>query len=577
MGVDTFAAMRYKPHDIVERLGNMKFIPLLFLFLLSIGGVYGQCNVKVIKAKIQTAHLQRRTNPEVSKKAAKSALACAERLNEDSYISTSLNILGYHNLLEGDTKKAYKQFRRSLDISEKAKNDTSVAIAQNYLGNYYNFLGLDELALVHYLKSLKLKRKLNYTNGIDVGLVNVGIIYDKQGKHKKALEFYEEALVIKRQKKDKYGIALVYENMGIVKAEMNDHTSAMEYFEKAQSIYESIDFQQGILGVNISKAILLVNSGYIDESEELLNEIQRDVLDGKDIVKIQMWYKTYFDVAFEKEDYPHAIAYADSSLSYAESIEDLSIIIEMHQALARAHESNGDAFLSLTYANKALILKDSLSTINSTVAIEELQLRYETDVLNNKIDVQEKNIALLNLENRSRLYFIVLISIAAIGLILGIYRKYRSNLKQKESLKQELDQSNKELLSFTVQTAKKNEAIQKLKESLHSNTDGTSISNEREIQHLFREVERTEDNWQEFKMRFEKIDPDFFHKLSSQYQLSETDLRICALIKLNVTTQEAANMLNITSDSVNKARYRLRKKLDLPKEVELNSFVRGVS
>lgn len=552
----------------------MRFIALVFLVFVNFFNGHSQCSEARIKSFLNTADEQRRKNPTASISAANKALYCAEQLKLYRYSSKALNILGFHNLMEGKTVAAYKQFQRSLNLSEKIKNDTAVAIAENNLGNYYNYLGLDELALEHYLKSLKLKQKI-HLEGVDVGFVNVGIIYDKQGKHHEALDFYRQALEIKQKNQDEQGVALVYENMGIAEAELNHYDKALDYFEKAVVIYQNIGYGQGILAVKISEAVLHQQRGSFEESEKILEEIRSQVLVDKDVSRIHMWYKTYAAVMLDKKNYNVAISLADSSLKYAELTQDLSAIIQSFSDLSKAYKATGDNFKALTLENRALTLKDSLNALNSEVAIEELQLRYETEVLNNKIEVQQKNIELLHLQNRNRLYLIGFILLLAIAAIIGIAMKYRSNAKQKKSLRVELDHRNKELLSFTVQTAKKNEAIQKLKESFDADITSVNTSDRREIQTLFKEVERTEDNWQEFRMRFEKIEPEFFGKLSNKYQLSETDLRICALIKLNVTTQEAANMLSITAESVNKARYRLRKKLDLPKDEELNQFIRN--
>ncbi|GAB5417384.1 MAG: hypothetical protein Crog4KO_29660 [Crocinitomicaceae bacterium] len=555
----------------------MKLALLVLLITLHFFKVHSQCSIGKVTSKLNTARTERRKNPDKSKAAAKKSLICAEKLKQDKYICESLNILGYHNLMEGNTEEAYKQFRRSLDVSERNGNDMAIAIAQNNLGNYYNYLGLDELALEHYLKSLKKKRKLKLKEGVDVGLVNVGIIYDKQGKHKEAIQFYKEALVIKRQKEDQHGVALVYENLGIAEAESKNYEQALKYFGKAIAVYQSIGLETGVLGVKISQSVLYAESDAFTEAEDLLNEIKPMVFEGKDITRVFMWYKTYGAIELSRKNYTSALAYGDSALVYAERTKDLTAIMELYEFLSKVHKEDGNVLQALSAANTALRLKDSLNSLSSQAAIEELQFRYSTEVLNNKIEIQRKNIELLNVENRNRLFFIVLILLTAGTVISIIFWRYSANMKQKRKLKVELDDRNKELLSFTVQMAKKNEAIQKLKESITMDDGTNKLTNEREIQSLFKEVERTEDNWMEFRMRFEKIDPEFFNALSNQFQLSETDLRICALIKLNVTTQEAAKMLNITPESVNKARYRLRKKMELPKDIELNSFVRKIS
>ena len=102
-------------------------------------------------------------------------------------------------------------------------------------------------------------------------------------------------------------------------------------------------------------------------------------------------------------------------------------------------------------------------------------------------------------------------------------------------------------------------------------------TNPHRLENMFKHVQNSEKDWEEFRIRFERVDADFIKNLQNKYpQLSNTDIRICSLIKLNLSSKEIGNMLNITSDSVNKSRYRIRKKLDLPKEKELNQFIASV-
>jgi DNA-binding CsgD family transcriptional regulator len=78
-------------------------------------------------------------------------------------------------------------------------------------------------------------------------------------------------------------------------------------------------------------------------------------------------------------------------------------------------------------------------------------------------------------------------------------------------------------------------------------------------------------------MHFESIHKSFFtHLRQNNAALSQTDLQLCAYIKLNMTTKEIARLMNIAPESVNTHRYRLRKKLTLPAEETLDGFIHGL-
>ncbi len=73
-----------------------------------------------------------------------------------------------------------------------------------------------------------------------------------------------------------------------------------------------------------------------------------------------------------------------------------------------------------------------------------------------------------------------------------------------------------------------------------------------------------------FYSNFEKIYPNFSHSLQKSYpNISANELKLCALIRLNLSSKEIGQLLNITQDSVNKARYRLRKKLGLKSKEDI--------
>ena len=71
----------------------------------------------------------------------------------------------------------------------------------------------------------------------------------------------------------------------------------------------------------------------------------------------------------------------------------------------------------------------------------------------------------------------------------------------------------------------------------------------------------TETDWTEFKILFDPLFPNFFIQLIKAYpELTQAEIRLLALEKLNLLDKEKGNMLGISADSVKKARYRLRKK-----------------
>ncbi|MEM7299205.1 MAG: LuxR C-terminal-related transcriptional regulator, partial [Bacteroidota bacterium] len=96
----------------------------------------------------------------------------------------------------------------------------------------------------------------------------------------------------------------------------------------------------------------------------------------------------------------------------------------------------------------------------------------------------------------------------------------------------------------------------------------------RQLKNRIKDKIEVQRNWDLFKLRFEQVHQDFFAKLRSEYPyLTPGDLRICALLKLNLSSKDIAGMLNISASSVDMARYRIRKKLKLRRKDSLVDFL----
>ena len=86
-----------------------------------------------------------------------------------------------------------------------------------------------------------------------------------------------------------------------------------------------------------------------------------------------------------------------------------------------------------------------------------------------------------------------------------------------------------------------------------------------------------ENNWNNFKLHFENVHTGFFHRLNNQFpNLTPKDQKLCAYLRLNLSTKEIAQLLSITPASTEISRIRLRKKLCLTKDINLVSFISNI-
>lgn len=152
-----------------------------------------------------------------------------------------------------------------------------------------------------------------------------------------------------------------------------------------------------------------------------------------------------------------------------------------------------------------------------------------------------------------------------------------ATLKQNE-LHAELSFKNKELGTLTMQLVERGRLLSKIKEELvQLKKINPSISESKELKTALRmltEAEADSNDWEQFSVHFDETHRNFLSVLKLQHPaLSTTDLKLCAYLRLNLSSKEIAQSMNITVKGVEVSRYRLRKKLNLSKEVNLFDFL----
>jgi DNA-binding CsgD family transcriptional regulator len=142
---------------------------------------------------------------------------------------------------------------------------------------------------------------------------------------------------------------------------------------------------------------------------------------------------------------------------------------------------------------------------------------------------------------------------------------------ENESLTQNIENKNRELAISTMSLIKKNELLNTIKEDLKK------INSDKKLNSVIRTIDKNINNtndWELFEEAFNNADKDFLKKVKSKHAvLTSNDLRLCAYLRLNLTSKEIAPLLNISVRSVEVKRYRLRKKMNLEHETSLTDYI----
>jgi DNA-binding CsgD family transcriptional regulator len=149
---------------------------------------------------------------------------------------------------------------------------------------------------------------------------------------------------------------------------------------------------------------------------------------------------------------------------------------------------------------------------------------------------------------------------------------------ENEKLEAELRHMNKELGTSTVLILNKNEFISKVKDHLKSISHKTADEGAaKELSKIVHDIEgnlSSDEDWEHFQVHFDKVHGDFSRSFRAKYpNLSPQDMKLSAYLRMNLSTKEIAHLLNISVRGVEISRYRLRKKLQLDRSLNLQEFI----
>jgi len=146
-----------------------------------------------------------------------------------------------------------------------------------------------------------------------------------------------------------------------------------------------------------------------------------------------------------------------------------------------------------------------------------------------------------------------------------------------EKLQEEMIMKNKELANATIQMLQKNKILISLKKELKNFADHIDNEQKYKVKRLLRRIDKEiddENQWKIFETHFESVHEEFLLRIKSAYNdLTPRELKLCAYLRMNISSKEIAALMNISTRGVEISRYRLRKKLNLKREINLTDFI----
>jgi len=281
-----------------------------------------------------------------------------------------------------------------------------------------------------------------------------------------------------------------------------------------------------------------------------------------------------------RDDCKIALQYSDSAFHLANEIHAKDQLKSAYLLKAEIFFELNDYKQSLEYFKLYSEIKDSILNDNTIKKTSELQIQYEVEKKEQQIEQQ--NALIKHKQYKYKLALIIGIFLLLIASIIIFFliksRKQKEKIleKEKENLKKELELNNRDLVSNVSKIHAKNQVINKVAQTLTKSTINFKQANVGMINDIISELRYNidETSWKEFESYFAKVHGSFYKSLDEHFPgLTKTDRKICAMLKLGMSSKEIAAITVTSYKSVDTTRYRLRKKLGLTHDENLFEFL----
>jgi len=165
----------------------------------------------------------------------------------------------------------------------------------------------------------------------------------------------------------------------------------------------------------------------------------------------------------------------------------------------------------------------------------------------------------------------------ALGEIKNLSAGKEYDARVRDRYIREIEDKDRELVSQLIVLSNKNETLQYIKTNLNEIIKTSKPDEKQRFRKMIDHINSTlmsTDNWENFMLHFEKTHPGFFSRLQAKFpSLTSKDLKLCSYLRLHMTTKEIAGLMNITPQSAEISRVRLRKKLNLTRKDRLTDYL----
>jgi len=487
------------------------------------------------RVAMQLAEQLASSNPFLALEYANESLRLATRLKSDSLLMEANAHQATVYLHLGNYPRALQYYQAVIRGAQQLSDSLRLSVTLGYVGIVYYYQHNYEGALTQYLKALDqfpaikagdLKANIRKANLLN----NIGIVYDETKRYKEAGRYYEEALKLVGDSNDAV-LANILNNQGTLYRDLGNNDLAFKYYRQAMDLRKRQNNKVGL-------ARSYHNIG-------------------------QFYFK-------QLKNFDSAEYYLSKAIIYGEDIGLWETVESSSELLAVAYKERGAFKEALATLELNRRVKDTLFNEESTRKITQLEMQFEFDKKQSQIEAEQQERELYYWIGGSGVFLLLII--VTLLFFLQRNKTKRSELEQahlnleKINLKNDLVMKDKELAANIMYLLNKNELINSISEKLLEIKEQVAPASQVAVQRVVLDLQSNlqPELWQEFEFRFQQVHEHFYKTLNEKFpDLTPSEIRLCAFLKLNMTTKEISAITHQNAKSIDVARTRLRKKLNL--------------
>ncbi len=370
---------------------------------------------------------------------------------------------------------------------------------------------------------------------------SIATVYAVLGDYDNCFDYQQRALRTARERSNRAGEAMALGNLGASHNDVGRYDEALSYLQEALRLNRELEDVEGEaralhnIGVSYDRLgkFSLALRYFRTSIGTLKNRARTDSLPNS-LASMGSILRKQGKPAEAARMLTRALKIADENL-------DLELQCRIHEELADAHEATGSLHDALTHHRRFTELREIANNDRTRRAVAELQIRFDVERAGNERE---------------------------------IYR-----LKS-ERLEQDLLLKNAELTTMALRLMERGEALASMKDEISEALTKPPAAVGTVLKTVLRRVDADGDPGEDsdsFLRQFMQVHPTYLKTLSEAYpKLSPSELKICALLKVNLSSKEIARLLHVSIRDIENHRYRLRRKLGLERSVNLTSFLAGI-